>query len=153
MNRLEHRIPPPVVGVACALLMWLLARSTPSLTLLLPGSVFIAVLLALAGLAVSAAGILAFRKARTTVNPLEPGNASTIVATGIFARTRNPMYLGMLVELLAWATYLSNPAALLGAVAFVLYINRFQIGPEERALAAKFGDSYAAYLTRVRRWI
>lgn len=62
------------------------------------------------------------------------------------------MYLGLLLALLGWAIFLANLAALAGLPAFVAWINRFQIGPEERALAAKFGPVYTAYCGCVRRW-
>ena len=63
------------------------------------------------------------------------------------------MYLGFALLLLAWGLFLENLAALLGVAAFVLYMNRFQIAPEERALEARFGAEYSRYCARVRRWI
>lgn len=63
------------------------------------------------------------------------------------------MYLGLLFILIAWAVFLSSAWALIGPLAFVLYMNRFQIAPEERALSAMFGISYSAYKSRVRRWL
>ena len=102
------------------------------------------------GLAIS--GVLTFKRAKTTVNPTTPAAASALVRTGVFRFTRNPMYLGLLLCLVAWAVYLSNALALLIVPLFVLYMNRFQIAPEERALATLFGDAYAAYKREVRRW-
>jgi protein-S-isoprenylcysteine O-methyltransferase Ste14 len=98
-------------------------------------------------------GLVEFRRERTTFSPMKPENASALVVSGIFRFTRNPMYLGLLMFLLAWASYLSNGVALLGLPAFVLYMNRFQIAPEERALAALFGADFTAYKARVRRWM
>ena len=63
------------------------------------------------------------------------------------------MYLGLLLTLLAWTVFLSNPVALLFVPLFVLYMNRYQIGPEERVLSSLFGAEYAAYTKKVRRWI
>ena len=63
------------------------------------------------------------------------------------------MYLGFLLVLIGWAVYLSNIIATVMIAAFVVYMNRFQIAPEERALAAKFGARYTAYTQRVRRWL
>lgn len=63
------------------------------------------------------------------------------------------MYLGLLFVLVAWAFFLSSYWALLGPLAFVLYMNRFQIAPEERVLLGMFGPGYAAYKARVRRWL
>jgi protein-S-isoprenylcysteine O-methyltransferase Ste14 len=87
------------------------------------------------------------------VNPLHPEATSSLVITGIYRHTRNPMYVGFAAVLLGWAAYLAAPLALLGPLTFVLYITRFQIIPEERALHAKFGPEFAAYQARVRRWI
>jgi protein-S-isoprenylcysteine O-methyltransferase Ste14 len=109
--------------------------------------------IALVGIGFSAAGVLAFRRARTTVNPTTPEKATALVSSGAYRITRNPMYVGLAWVLVAWAVFLSSGWALLGVVAFVLYIGRFQIAPEERALAQLFGSEYAAYRARVRRWL
>jgi protein-S-isoprenylcysteine O-methyltransferase Ste14 len=99
------------------------------------------------------AGVLAFRRARTTINPTQPQLTSSLVSSGIYTVTRNPMYVGLLLVLVAWAIVLSSAWALLGPVAYFFYIGRFQIAPEERALATLFGAEYAAYTSRVRRWL
>lgn len=72
---------------------------------------------------------------------------------GVYRATRNPMYVGLALLLLAWTVYLGAPLALLGVAAFVAYITRFQIVPEERVLAQKFGPEFGAYRSRVRRWL
>jgi protein-S-isoprenylcysteine O-methyltransferase Ste14 len=100
-----------------------------------------------------ASAIRAFRRANTTVNPVHVERASALVTSGRFARTRNPMYVAMALLLAAWAAWLCQPAPLLGPLVFVLFIARFQIIPEERALAAIFGADYAAYKNRVPRWL
>ncbi|MGZ5132161.1 MAG: methyltransferase family protein, partial [Caldimonas sp.] len=115
--------------------------------------VALAITLALVGGAFSVSGVVAFRRARTTVNPTKPQSASSLVVSGIYRLTRNPMYVGLLLLLLAWAAFLCSPWALLGPLAFVLYIGRFQIAAEERALLALFGSEYSAYKARVRRWL
>ncbi len=97
--------------------------------------------------------MVSFRKARTTVNPLKPQAATSLVTTGIYAVTRNPMYLGMVLVLIGWAGFLASPISVMGPVLFWLYIDRFQIQPEERAMSALFGSSFAEYSARVRRWI
>jgi protein-S-isoprenylcysteine O-methyltransferase Ste14 len=97
--------------------------------------------------------VAAFRRARTTVNPLTPDATTALVESGIYRLTRNPMYLGFLLLLLAEIVWLANPVALLAAPAFVLYLNRFQIGPEERALRNRFGAKFQSYSHRVRRWL
>ena len=86
---------------------------------------------------------MTFRKAKTTVNPTKP-YASSLVTWGVYAISRNPMYLGGLTMLLGWAIFLSNPLAFLFLPVYVLYLNRFQIAPEERVLTSLFGGTYVA---------
>ena len=152
MTSLELKIPPPLVALLTGLLMWSATRLVPPLAL--PGVARVAVAAVLVGVGVGLAisGVLTFKRAKTTVNPTTPAAASALVRTGVFRFTRNPLYLGLLLCLVAWAVYLSNALALLIVPLFVLYMNRFQIAPEERALATLFGDAYAAYKREVRRW-
>lgn len=149
----EHRIPPPVIDATFALAMWATARLLPGLSADWPGRIALSVALASAGVLLALAGVVSFRRHRTTVNPLKPQAASALVSTGVYAFTRNPMYLGMLVVLVAWGLYLSNLAAAVLVPLFVPCLNRLQILPEERVLRAKFGAAFDAYAARVRRWI
>ncbi|MCS4259830.1 protein-S-isoprenylcysteine O-methyltransferase Ste14 [Pseudomonas protegens] len=153
MQALENRIPPPLVAALFAVLMGLLARSLPGLDPGLGTRLLLALPLVMAGLLFVLAGGLAFRRAKTTVNPLKPASASALVTSGIYQYTRNPMYVGFALWLLAWGLYLASPLVLLGVLGFVLYMNRFQIYPEERALGQLFGADFAAYRQRVRRWL
>src|ERR1700730_6225417 len=100
MRSLELRIPPPVVAMVAAFLMWLIARAIPSLQLMFPGRVLLAIAILVSGLLIVIAGLIEFRRARTTVNPLNPGAASSLVVNGVYALTRNPMYLGLAVILI-----------------------------------------------------
>lgn len=153
MPKLELKIPPPAVALLLAVAMWLAAYALGALAFTLPGRRAISIALAVVGIAISVAGVVSFRRARTTVNPTRPDSASTLVATGIYRFTRNPMYLGLFLVLAGWAAYLANAAALAGPLLFALYIDRFQIVPEERALAAKFGAAFDTYRRQTRRWI
>lgn len=153
MLSIELKIPPPAVAAVVALIMWGINLVTPSLQFPDTLRVVAAISIALFGGGVSLAGVISFRRMKTTINPTRPDKASMLVASGVFKVTRNPMYVGILLVLVAWAIFLSSPWALLGPLAFVLYITRFQIIPEERALDALFGAEYAAYKARVRRWI
>jgi protein-S-isoprenylcysteine O-methyltransferase Ste14 len=149
--RLED--PPLVVGLAIAGVMWLMAWVLPEYRFTLPFRMQMAQIVAVAGFVVAAWGVVAFRRAGTTVNPMKPESSSSLVSSGIYSYTRNPMYLGFLLALLAWAIYLSHPAAFLVLPLFVVYMNRFQIVPEERALASMFGETFLSYMSRVRRWL
>lgn len=153
MNALELKVPPVVVLLLAGGAMWIAASALPSLDFPLPYKKLVAVVLAAAGGAVAVLGVLSFRHARTTVNPMKPDAASSLVTTGIYRFTRNPMYLGMLLLLAGFAMYLANVAALVLLPVFVVYMNQFQIKPEERALSAIFGPELTAYQQRVRRWI
>ncbi len=154
MGALELKIPPPLVALVCALLAWQLARTMPTLVLL-PGGlrVPIAIFLVGIGFAFAAAGLLAFRRAHTTINPHSPTATRSIVRTGPYRFTRNPMYFGLACVLIGFCVWLGNPVAFLAVAIYVAYLTRFQIVPEERVLAEKFGAPYQDYLRAVRRWI
>jgi protein-S-isoprenylcysteine O-methyltransferase Ste14 len=153
LHVLELKIPPAVLVAFTGALMWLASAATPATALVIPGRSLCAAILMLTGVLLSGLGVASFRRAKTTVNPMKPASASVLVDGGIYRRTRNPMYLGFLVVLLGWAMFLSNIVAFLLLPAFVCYMNRFQIEPEEKALAATFGQQFAAYKTGVRRWV
>ncbi|MFT4195282.1 methyltransferase family protein [Ottowia sp.] len=154
---LEHRIPPPVIDLACAALMWWLAALPPQAQLWPRGGGAlvwaVAIGLVPLGALVALAGVREFARARTTVNPLAPARARRLVTSGVFARTRNPMYLGMLLVLAGWAVWLGNALAWLGLPVFVAVLNVLQIRPEERAMRQRFGDEFERYAVRVRRWV
>ncbi|HMM65472.1 MAG TPA: isoprenylcysteine carboxylmethyltransferase family protein [Dokdonella sp.] len=132
---------------------WAIALHAPGFALQIPGRILLATLFVLTGFGMDLTGLLVFRKAKTTLNPLAPDRSTSIVQTGPYALTRNPMYLGMALVLTGLCTYLANPISLLAVALFVAYITRFQIIPEERLLFAKFGDPYGEYKRSVRRWL
>lgn len=153
MDRLELKVPPVVVFAVALALMWWSVVSWPSLVFELPlRTLFVMICVASSGY-IGIAGVLEFRRHQTTVNPHTPNNASTVVDTGIFKYTRNPMYLGLVVLLIGALFYWSSLASLWVIVAFISYLNRFQISAEERILSEKYGTQYTDYLTKVRRWI
>ena len=153
MKFLELRIPPPLVGVLIGVAMWLLVEQSWLVGLSGSARLVAAIILVLLGAAVSLAGVVSFRRARTTVNPLKPERTSALVCSGIYRITRNPMYLGFLLILAGWAVLLVSGYVWFGPVLFVAYITRFQILPEERVLTDLFGDEFTAYQNRVRRWL
>jgi protein-S-isoprenylcysteine O-methyltransferase Ste14 len=150
---LELRIPPPIVGLTLAAGMWAIAQVSPILQLPTLARLLVAAVLGAIGVAVAIGGVMSFRRAKTTVNPLKPETSAVLVSTGVYSISRNPMYLGMVLALLAWAAYLSSVWSLVGPVVFALYITRFQIVPEERMLEALFGATFSEYKKRVRRWL
>ncbi len=152
MSSLNLKFPPLAVLALAAGFMWLGARTTPSANIPLPARNALFLGLAAVGVGIAVAGVVSFRRARTTVNPLKPDSATALVTSGIYRLTRNPMYLGALILLLGWAVFLANAVALILVSTFVLYLNRFQIGPEEKALSTLFGSEFNAYRAKVRRW-
>ena len=153
MSWLETRIPPPVLTLAIAAAMGAAAWILPPSPLPWRARAVATVVLLLAGGAFGPVAIRSFLRARTTTDPMRVERASSLVTTGVYARTRNPMYLALALLLTAWAAWLGSAAALLGPIVFVAYITRFQILPEERALTARFGAEYQRYRDAVRRWI
>ncbi|MEO0972380.1 MAG: isoprenylcysteine carboxylmethyltransferase family protein [Pseudomonadota bacterium] len=146
-------IPPPVVGLLTAGVIWSLDRWVPLGDVQLAGQRALAIACIVIGLAIDVVSIVAFFRARTTVSPLQPANTQTLVVTGCYRFSRNPMYLGMLCVLIGWVLWLGTPLGLLALVGFVAWITVFQIKPEERALADKFAEHYREYCQRVRRWL
>lgn len=146
------KVPPLALTGVFAALMWAAARWLPG-SFALPHRGWIAMALAFSGIAVALAGIRLFRRAGTTVNPLAPDQASSLVVAGIYRYTRNPMYLGFALFLAAWGIWLANMFALALVAAFVWYMNRHQVAAEEQALRTRFGEEYDQYMQRVRRWI
>jgi len=153
VSNLELKVPPLVLVLALALAMWFAARQLPSLAFMLPWRDGLAVAFSGCGILFMLAGFYEFQKARTTFNPMTPDAASSVVTSGIYRISRNPMYVGFLLVLTGWAIFLSHPLSFLFLPVFVSYMNRFQILPEERALSAKFGREYDRYKQRVRRWL
>lgn len=153
MRWLETRIPPPIVMLLLGIAAWGAARAWPSLSFALPLPWLVAACVVLVGVALNLLPKLAFQRAGTTVNPLKPALASQLVTSGVYRYTRNPMYLGQALILLGWTLYLHNVTALASVPAYMLYITRFQIQPEERHLALRFPGAYARFREQVRRWL
>jgi protein-S-isoprenylcysteine O-methyltransferase Ste14 len=153
MRVLENRIPPPVVAALFGFVMWLLADAMPDFRERGIVGIILVAGLVLCGSVFCIAGLIAFRRARTTVNPLKPGSASSMVSSGIYRLSRNPMYVGFALFLAAWGVWLASLWSIPGVLGFIVYITRFQIVPEERAMRSLFGAEFAEYSRRVRRWL
>jgi protein-S-isoprenylcysteine O-methyltransferase Ste14 len=149
---MNTKIPPPIVAIAFAILMWQLDSLLPMGHLSLPGFAILSSLLGVLGLVVMGLAIGRFREVGTTVDPRDPSLASALVSSGIFGRSRNPMYVGMLFLLTAWAIWLGNGANVVLIYLFFSFMTRFQIKPEEQALTKLFGQEYEDYCKKVNRW-
>lgn len=153
MGLLKNKIPPVLVVALYLAVMFGLTTGFPQLRFQLSYHIPLASLLLIIALLIITMAVLAFRKAQTTVDPTQPENASKLVCGGIFSVTRNPMYLGMALLLIAAGIYWQHIAALVLALSFPLYLTCFQILPEEQAMAKLFPAQWPDYKKRVRRWI
>lgn len=152
LDFLKHKIPPPMILLIAGFAIWFLRNIAPipfaySLRAIL-GALFI-----IFGFGLDLSGLLEFRKFQTTMNPLKPENASKIVQTGIYSKTRNPMYLGMVFILIGWSIINKASFGILVIPIFIKYIETFQIKPEEEILSSQFGAEYDNYRSKTARWI
>jgi protein-S-isoprenylcysteine O-methyltransferase Ste14 len=151
MKILDALIPPPIVTATAIACIWLANRTGwGHVTWQMPHWL-VGVLIGFALLLMLLAVIEMFRQ-HTTVNPLTPNRSSALVTSGIFKFSRNPIYLGDALLVVAAGFFFSNLVFIPALAAFIAYINRFQIIPEERALQSKFGRAFDNYLGQTRRW-
>ena len=153
MPALENRIPPPLVMVIFGLLMWVISLIAPGFEVSQFVRIGLSFSILFLGVFFCLSGVVSFKLAKTTVNPLNPELASSLVSSGIYKISRNPMYVGFACALVAWTVYLASPIAALGVLGFVLFMNRYQIASEERALTGLFGSEFTDYQAGVRRWL
>jgi protein-S-isoprenylcysteine O-methyltransferase Ste14 len=153
VRALELKVPPPIVALLVAVAMWAIALTAERVEMPVLVRVGATLAFAIVGVGIAVSGLIGFRSARTSVNPMKPEIASSLVTSGVYRFTRNPMYLGLCLLLVAWALFLSSLWAFGGPLLFILYMNRFQIAREETALSAIFGEEFANYKAKVRRWI
>jgi len=145
LRQLEMRIPPPVIALACAILMWF---STPEHSTRSWDGLFLILL----GMSISSSALWLFLKAETNFHP-HHFDASCLVTDGPYQWSRNPMYLGLLFVLVGWALILGSVVSLIGPLLCQQYLTRFQILPEENYLIQRFGITYEQHLQTIPRWI
>ena len=148
---MNNKIPPPIVTFICGITIYY-SKSFFNQFLSYNNN-RISLFLLILGLFVFISAVRSFRKQRTTVNPLEPRQASSLVVSGIFKYSRNPMYLGMLIVLLSISFKFNLVGGIVISLFFFLFITRFQIFPEEEAMNELFGDEFIEYSKKTRRWI
>ena len=146
-------IPPPFVALICLVLMWVTASYLPAFSFDFPFRVMLALGLCIIGGAVDLMAVALFIRNKTTVSPVAPQRTDKLVVEGIYRYTRNPMYLGMALLILAIGLWVGNATVFPALALFIWYITTFQIMPEEAALLEKFGSAYEDYCSKVRRWI
>lgn len=153
MDALELRLPPLALVIIIGAGMLAVSRIPTNPGFAIPGAAWMSAAVAAAGAIIAVLGVVEFRRVGTTVDPRVPHQSANLVVSGVYRLSRNPMYLGFLLVLVAWGLFLGCIISLLLIPAFVLYMNCFQIVPEERFMREKFGESYNRYSSMVRRWI
>ena len=151
MKSLENKIPPLIIVVFFLALIFLLKNFLEVFTFSYQVSISFFFLCLAASFCLTS--IIEFRKHKTTLNPLMPEESTALVTTGIFKFSRNPMYLSLLNLLIAFSIYLGSFLGLIIIPLFVVYINLFQIKPEEKATLKLYGKEFENYCSNVRRWI
>ena len=141
-------IPPPLLCLFIAIAMYFLPKIASY-------SVHFSVIVFVISLSflIALSSVMQFFICKTSINPRDFKGTTKLVCTGIFRFSRNPMYLSLLLILLAWTLWLGNSLAWFGVIGFILVMNRFQIAREEAYLESKFGDEYRRYKQKVRRWL
>jgi len=150
---MKLKIPPALQVAIFAILMWVIKKLTLTAHLEFEQQRTLSWIIFAVGILIEIIAIYAFRKANTTADPLNPDKTSKLVIVSIYKISRNPMYLGMLFILLAFAIRLGNLFTFPVLILYVWYITTFQIKPEEKVLSKLFGPAYSTYCTKVRRWI
>ncbi len=148
---MKNKIPPPIVTFFFGLCIYFSQEYFPEFNL-----EFLSILsyiLYFAGLNVLILAVRLFKKQNTTVNPIKIENASSLVTSGIFKYSRNPMYLGMVIILFGLALMFNLVGGILFVFLFMIYITKFQIRPEEEVMERLFGEDFIKYKHKVRMWL
>ena len=148
---MKTKIPPPIIALICMVINYLSTYLINPIKF--PNIEIIGGLILLLGVATAMLATLLFKKDKTTVNPMNPEETTTLVTTGIFSITRNPMYLGLFLSISSTILFFGSWFGIIILMFFVWYINKFQIIPEEEAMEKLFGNKYDEYRQNVRRWI
>jgi len=152
-SKFELIIPPPGYALIMGLLMWLLNQYFPIVNFIESPWNRVGLALIVVAFSMDFSSLYLFFKKRTTPSPFSPKKASSLVITGLYKYTRNPMYVGLLVILTGYAIWLGSLSPFLLIPLFYWLITNMQIKPEEQILEEKFGREYLDYKNRVRRWL
>ena len=148
---MKTKIPPPILALVMIGLIYLSSLFIVPTTFNYQGSLSILVLIL--GFACLLPSFKLFAKFKTTITPLKPSNSTALVTEGMYRYSRNPMYLGMLIILLAISFKFNLVGGIVISLFFYIFITKFQILPEEEAMNELFGDEFIKYSNRTRRWI
>ena len=147
---MNNKIPPPIVTLAFGLMIYFSRNIFPDINNIIfyVLSLFFIIL----GPFILISAVRSFKAEQTTINPLNINNASSLVISGVFKYSRNPMYLGMVFILLALSFRFNLVGGILFTSIFIMYITKFQIIPEEAAMKSIFGEDFNKYKNKTRRW-
>ncbi|BCE02485.1 methyltransferase family protein [Marinicellulosiphila megalodicopiae] len=152
-EKLKLKIPPVILVILFGCLMFNASLFLPKFTFDSLIVLTVTAIVLLLSFIFCLSGVLEFRKNQTTVDPRSPEKTSSLVNSAIYSISRNPMYVGFALILVALTCLLQSPFLIVCVFGFVQYMNTFQIIPEEASLSEIFGDEYAQYKTKVRRWL
>ena len=150
-NGMNNKIPPPIVTLVFGLCIYLSKSFFPEFSFSILSS--LSIISFIVGISVLVTAIISFKNHETTVNPISIEKASSLVVTGIFKYSRNPMYLGMSFILLGLTLKYNLIGGLIFTGLFMLFITIFQIKPEETAMEKLFDQEWKDYVSNVRRWL
>ena len=151
MIDIKTKFPPPLVALAFGFLINYTKNIFPKIEI--KNEIIFGSFMIISGLIIILSAITLFKKYQTNITPLNPSNATKLITDGIYKFSRNPMYLGLLLVLLGISTILNPIGGLFLIPLFILYLNFFQIIPEENAMVDLFKDEFLEYKKNVRRWI
>ena len=148
---MNNKIPPPIVTLAFGLMIYFSRNIFPDINNII--FYILSLFFILLGAFILISAVRSFKAEQTTINPININNASSLVISGVFKYSRNPMYLGMVFILLALSFWFNLVGGILFTSIFIMYITKFQIIPEEAAMKSIFGEDFNKYKNKTRRWI
>ena len=151
MIHIKTKIPPPLVALTFGFLINYTKNIFPKIEI--SNDIIFGSFMIIIGLIIILSAIILFKKYKTTITPINPSNATKLITDGIYKFSRNPMYLGLLLVLVGISIILNLTGGFFFIILFILYINLFQIIPEENAMVDLFKDEFLEYKKNVRRWI
>ena len=151
MIDIKTRFPPPLVALTFGFLINYTKNIFPIIEI--KNKIIVGFFIIISGLIIIFSATILFRKYKTTITPLKPSMATKLIVSGVYKYSRNPMYLGLLLVLIGVSTILNPVGGLFFILLFILYLNYFQIIPEEIAMIQLFKGEFLKYKSNVRRWI
>ena len=148
---MNNKIPPPIVTLAFGLMIYFSRNIFPDINNII--FYVLSLFLIILGPFILISAVRSFKAEQTTINPININNASSLVISGVFKYSRNPMYLGMVFILLALSFRFNLVGGILFTSIFIMYITKFQSIPEEAAMKSIFGEDFNKYKNKTRRWI